>query len=68
MERPSANDDAAFLPDPGPSSDPEPTPRYPNRRDANHEASPERLAKNTQVTPLDEDKHVEDGGIEVNET
>jgi hypothetical protein len=66
MERLSANDDA-FLPNPGPSSDPEPAPRYPEDENAHHEASPERLAKNTKVTPLDEDKHLEDG-IEVKET
>jgi hypothetical protein len=49
MERPTADDDSALPPDPGSSSDPEPTPRHP------------------KVTPLDEDKNIEDG-IEIKET
>ncbi len=61
-------DDDAMLPeDPGPSSDPEPTPRFPKPSKKKHEARPETLADNTKVTPLDEDKNLEDG-IEVNET
>ena len=57
MERPS-NDDSALPPDPPPGSDPEPTPRFPR---------PETRAKKAKVTPLDPDKHIEDG-IEVKET
>jgi hypothetical protein len=67
MEHTSANDDSAFLPDPGPASDPEPTPRHPKGAGRNHEASPETLARNAKVTPLDEDENLADG-IEVNET
>ena len=53
--------------DPPPSSDPEPTPRFPKRPKGNHDASPETLAGNVKVTPLDEDENLDDG-IEVNET
>jgi hypothetical protein len=67
MERPTANDESAFPPDPPPGSDPEPTPRVPRPPGVNHEARPETLADNTKVTPLDDDKNLEDG-IEVNET
>lgn len=53
MERPYRNDDG-LPPDPPPGSDPNPAPRYPKSPDP-------------KVTPLDEDKNLEDG-IEVNET
>jgi hypothetical protein len=66
-ERPSPDDEPELPPDPAPSSDPEPAPRFPKRSNRNHEARPETLADNTKVTPLDDDKHLEDG-IEVNET
>jgi hypothetical protein len=67
MERPDRDDQSALPPDPPPSSDPEPTPRAPRSPAVNHEARPETLANNTKVTPLDEDKNIEEG-IEVNET
>jgi hypothetical protein len=67
MERPNTDDDSAFMPDPPPSSDPEPKPRVPKSPRTNHDARPETLADNTKVTPLDEDKNLENG-IEVNET
>ena len=67
MERPNPDDESALPPDPAPGSDPDPTPRYPKPRQVNHDARPETLADNTKVTPLDEDKNIEDG-IEVNET
>jgi hypothetical protein len=69
MERPQPNDhdSSAVPPDPPPGSDPEPTPRYPRAEGVNHDARPETLADNTRVTPLDDDKSIEDG-IEVNET
>jgi hypothetical protein len=55
MERPNPNDPA--LPeDPAPIRDPEPG-----------RAVPKPVPKTPKVTPLDEDKHIEDG-IEVNET
>ncbi len=66
-ERPTRDDESALPPDPPPSSDPEPKPRFPKGPRPNHDARPETLANNTKVTPLDEDKHLEDG-IEVNET
>jgi hypothetical protein len=66
MERPSANDDAAFPPDPPPASDPEPTPRVPKPR-AKQPARPETLADNMKVTPLDDGDAIRDG-IEVDET
>ena len=65
-ERPRP-DDEELSEDPPPASDPEPTPRFPKRAPADHDARPERLADNTKVTPLDEDKNIE-GGIEVKET
>jgi hypothetical protein len=65
-ERPNAEDDSALPPDPAPSSDPEPTPRFPKRPQRNHDARPETLADNMKVTPLDEYKNLEDG-IEVDE-
>jgi hypothetical protein len=67
IERPNADDETALPPDPAPSSDPEPTPRFPKPPRNRHDARPETLADNTKVTPLDEDKHLEEG-IEVNET
>ena len=67
MERPNTDDNRALPPDPPPGSDPDPTPRYPKPAEANHDARPETLANNTQVTPLDDDKNIEEG-IEVNET
>ena len=66
-ERRNPDDESALPPDPPPSSDPEPKPRFPKAPRPNHDARPETLANNTKVTPLDEDKHLEDG-IEVNET
>ncbi len=67
MKRTKPADDSALPPDPPPSSDPEPTPRAPKSPQVNHDARPETLADNTQVTPLDKDRNIEDG-IEVNET
>jgi hypothetical protein len=64
--RPNPDDESALPPDPPPSSDPEPAPRYPKSQQPNHDARPETLANNMKVTPLDEDKHLEDG-IEVEE-
>jgi hypothetical protein len=66
MERPNPDDDA-LPPDPAPASDPEPTPRFPKRRAANHDARPETLADNMEVTPMDDGEAIEDG-IEVKET
>jgi hypothetical protein len=66
-ERPHPDDESALPEDPPPASDPEPTPRFPKQAPADHDGRPERLASNTKVTPLDEDKNIE-GGIEVNET
>ena len=66
MERPTPDDEADFLPDPAPSSDPEPTPRYPKGR-RKRRARPETLANNLEVTPLDEEEHIKDG-IEIKET
>lgn len=65
IERP--NDEPLPLEDPPPSSDPEPTPPFPKPLQANHDARPETLANNMNVTPLDEDKNIENG-IEVEET
>jgi hypothetical protein len=66
IERPNPDDESALPPDPAPSSDPEPTPRFPKPSQGKHDARWETLANNMQVTPLDEDKHIEDG-IEVDE-
>jgi hypothetical protein len=65
-ERPDPDDESAVPDDPVPASDPEPTPRHPKRSKRHHGARPETLANNTKVTPLDEDKNLEDG-IEVEE-
>jgi hypothetical protein len=63
----ASGDDPHFPPDPPPGSDPEPAPRYPKGPVGKHEARPETLADNVKVTPLDEDKKLEEG-IEINET
>ncbi len=54
IEHPTSED--ALPEDPRPGSDPDPAPRFPK--------SPQQKPK---VTPLDEDKNIEEG-IEVNET
>jgi hypothetical protein len=54
MERPSPDDEPEFQPAPVPGGEAERKPRDPK-------------SKNPQVTPLDEDKNVEDG-IEIKET
>lgn len=59
MERPNSDDHSALPPDPPPGSDPDPTPRYPKSPEENDDAR--------RVTPLDDDKHIEEG-IEINET
>jgi hypothetical protein len=59
--------DRALPPDPPPSSDPEPTPRFPKAPPTDHDPRPETLADNTKKTPLDPDENIKDG-IEVNET
>jgi hypothetical protein len=66
IERPNPDDESALPPDPPPSSDPEATPRFPNGQHPNRDARPETLANNVKLTPLDEDKNLEDG-IEVEE-
>jgi hypothetical protein len=53
--------------DPTPGSDPEPEPHFPRTPQKDHGVRPERLADNTKVTPLDDDKHIEEG-IDVKET
>jgi hypothetical protein len=56
MERPNPDTESDLPPDPAPSSDPEPVPRYPRAPKVEHEASPETLANNTNVTGLADDE------------
>ncbi len=67
IERPNPDDESALPEDPAPSNDPEPAPRFPKPARANHDVRPEAFAHNPKVTPLDEDKHIEEG-IEVKVT
>jgi len=46
---------AELPPVPPPSSDAEPTSRFPKGPEVDHEAKPETLAKNADVPPPDED-------------
>lgn len=59
IERPRPADEPALPEDPPPGSDPDPAPHFPK--------PPEAGRQKPKVTPLDEDKNLEDG-IEVNET
>ena len=59
-ERPHADEKNTPSPRPAPGSDSEPS-----RDDGPAKKSP---PEKTQVTPLDDDKHIEDGGIEIKET
>jgi len=65
-EHPRTDDESALPPDPAPGSDPEPAPRYPGAKRAKRQATPETLAKNPEVTPLDPDRNLEEG-IDVEE-
>jgi hypothetical protein len=65
-DSPNPIDEPSQPEDPPPASDPAPEPNFPKTA-RKHDARPETLANNTQVTPLDPDKNAEDG-IEVNET
>jgi hypothetical protein len=58
MERPSPDDESVLPRKPASRSDPESTPRVP---------PPKTPANKPKVTPLDEDKNIEDG-IEIKET
>ena len=58
-ERPRHEDDRVLPPDA--------PPRSPRRAPVEHDAKPESPAENVEVTPLDDDRNIDDG-IEVNET
>jgi hypothetical protein len=50
---------AELPPDPPPSSDPEPTPRFPKGPQVDHAGRPETLARNAEVVPPPEDDDLE---------
>lgn len=65
-ESPNPVDEPDEPEDPPPANDPVPEPNFPKTARANREARPESRAGNVKVTPLDEDRNVEQG-IEVDE-
>jgi len=65
-KRPRADDEPALPPDPPPGGDPDLAPRFPKPSQRNRDERPETHSDNTKVTPLDEDKNLENG-IEIDE-
>ena len=67
IERPNPVDEPELPEDSAPIRDPDPAPDFPKPPQADHATRPKSPANNPKVTPLDEDKNIEEG-IEVNET
>jgi hypothetical protein len=64
---PKAGENSALPTGASAESDRPPAPRNPKPSPTNPDERPQKSSDRPQVTPLDEDKHIEDG-IEVNET